>query len=214
MATKKRVMGALPERIDVRDYKFKKTPFRSANYPSHFECPIQTEIKDQGSVGSCVAMATAEILEYHYPETKMSTNFIYGIHYKLYGSRGPGMWLRTRCKVVTKYGDPLYEFCKGNTEVEKVYEIAEKAFCDSEAMVNAKEHKISKYVRVVTTSDIKYSLMEYGPIMGAIMWYDENKFNKQTNILEKGKTLDGGHAIVVRGWTEDGWICQNSWGKN
>ena len=70
---------------------------------------------------------------------------------------------------MTKYGDPIYEFCKGNTEVEKVYEIAEKAFKNPEAMESAKNHRASKYVRVVTSSDIKYALMEYGPIMGAIM---------------------------------------------
>ena len=24
--------------------------------------------------------------------------------------------------------------------------------------------------------------------------------------------FDGNHAIVVYGWSQDGWLCQNSWG--
>ena len=29
-------------------------------------------------------------------------------------------------------------------------------------------------------------------------------------VLERGTVIDGGHAIVVRGWNQEGWICQNS----
>jgi hypothetical protein len=66
------------------------------------------------------------ILEYHAHTTqKLSTNFIYGIRKKLYGSQGQGMQLRHACKIVTDYGDPFEKDCPGNTEVPNVFEIAE-----------------------------------------------------------------------------------------
>ena len=80
--TFKRGLGAKLSPVDIRDYKFDKKCL-SINYPDTFECPIRTEIKDQRLVGYCVAHSMAEILEYHFPEKKMSTNFIYGIHHKL-----------------------------------------------------------------------------------------------------------------------------------
>lgn len=166
--TYKRVMGVLPGKKDIRDYTFKKRVCRAANYPEEYECPIKTAIKDQGFVGSCTAHATAEIMEYHSPDDKLSTNFIYGIHYKLFGTKGPGMYLREAAKIVSKYGDPKYELCPGNNEVDFVYKIAEDAFENEEAMASASEHKITSYAKVSDFDDIKYALMSHGPVLAAV----------------------------------------------
>ena len=211
-ADSERYMGAIPSPVDIRDYKFKKAAVKmmAPAYPAQYECPVKTAIKDQGRVGSCVAHSAAEILEYHYTD-KMSTNFIYGIHYDLYGSDGPGMFPREACRIMHDYGDPEYKLCSGNTEVEEVYSIARKAFADKEVMANSKEHRITKYAKVSSINDIKYALMNYGPVLGAIFWYSDNQI-VGNGILRKGSRLEAGHAIVIRGWDLDGWICQNSWG--
>lgn len=205
-------LGYKKSPIDIRDFTFKKKAVKlmSSAFPAEYECPVKTKVKNQGGVSSCVAHSAAEILEYHNPTKTFSTNFIYGIHKKLYGSNGPGMFLRTAAKIMNDYGDPEYDYCKGNTEIERVYAIANEAFINPEAMENAKQYRISKYARVSSVSDIKYALMNHGPVLGAIMWYADNKLKNY--VLQKGTVFDGGHAIVVRGWNKDGWICQNSWG--
>ena len=207
-------MGAIESPVDIRDYKFKKeVVLMASNYPIYYECPNFTQIKDQGNVGSCVAHATASILEYHYPHTKLSTNFIYGIHKKLYGSDGPGMFSREAARIAHTYGDPIYTLCPGNTEVPDVYAKAEAAFADEKAMEDAKQHRIISFAKVSSINDIKYALMNYGPVLGAMMWYTGNKVDRATGLLTKDGSVDGGHAIMVKGWTDQGWLCQNSWGS-
>lgn len=173
MAETKFVMGALPGKKDIRDYKIKKKVCMAVTYPETYECPNIVKVKNQGPVGSCVAHATSQILEFHEGGTandfpKLSTNFIYGIHYKLFGSKGPGMYLRESANIVAKYGDPREDLCRGNNEVEGVYTIAEKAFNNPEVMESAAKHRISSYARVASPTDIKYALMTYGPILAAI----------------------------------------------
>ena len=208
----KHSLGCLPDKKDIRDYKIKKGLVMALQYPTTFECQKKVKIKDQGSVGSCVAHSTAEILEYHNSnDERLSTNFIYGIHYKLFGSKGPGMYMREACKIAQKYGDPLYDLCRGNTEVDSVYQLAAKAFEKPEVLENASKHRISSYARLVSQNDIKYALMEYGPVLSSITWYEENKVDK-SGVLQQGITPEGGHAIMTYGWNEQGWLCQNSWG--
>lgn len=206
-----RKLGALRDPIDFRDYKFKK---KTISFPIEFSLDCGKNIKDQDSIGSCVAQVTSEILEYFQGNnTQLSTNFIYGIHKKLFGSNGPGMFLREACKIVKDYGDPSEKYCKGNTEVEEVYQLAEDTFNNKEAMEDAQKHTISKYAKVKSDNDIKYALMNYSPILTSIKWYSGNTVNKKTGLLTKGEGYEGLHSIMIYGWNEEGWICQNSWGK-
>lgn len=205
-----RKMGALRSEVDIRDYKFKQAKFMAAVYPETYECPNKMRVRDQGSVGSCVAYSSSSILEYHYGET-MSTNFIYGIHKKLFNSDGPGMFPREACKIIRSYGDPTYKSCPGNDEVPEAYKIAETAYYSPLVMNEASRYRISSYARVSSINDIKYALMHYGPVLGAVIWFSDNKLSP-TNVLLKGTFMDGGHAIVIKGWNSEGWVCQNSWG--
>ena len=206
-------LGCLPEKVDIRDYKIKKKVAMAVEYPETFEAKRGLYIKSQGSVGSCVAHATTEILESHYTNCgKLSTNFLYGIHKKLCGTLGPGMYLRDACKIVKEYGCPSYELCSGNTEVNRVYEIAEKAFDRQEVLEDAAKHRIDSFAKLKTINDIKYALMNYGPVLSSIDWYSQNKV--VDGILIRAGEKDGGHAIMLYGWNEQGWLMQNSWGKS
>ena len=212
--SEKRVMGCLLGKKDIRDYKIKRKVAMSVNYPEAFECEKQRgKIKNQGSVGSCVAHATSEILEYHTNGTqKLATDFIYGIRNKLFGSTGTGMTLRDACKIVKSYGDPQLSYCPTNTEVTAVFKIAESVFTNEEAMEDAKNHRISSYAQLRNDEDIKYALMNYGPVLACVQWFSDYKISVRDGILHKGVKPSGYHAIMIYGWNEEGWLCQNSWG--
>lgn len=205
--------GCLLDKTDIRDYKIAAAAVKAITYPETFECAKIARVKNQGGVGSCTAHATSTILEHHYTgiDAQLSTNFIYGIHNKLFGSEGPGLSLREALKTVLQYGDPEYDYCKGNTEVSKVYGIAEQAFEDPVAMENAAKYKISGYARANNINDVKYALMNYGPVLACISWYNGNTCD-ENGVLTMGDSLNCYHAIVVYGWNEIGWLCQNSWG--
>ena len=200
--------GCLKEKIDIRDYRIKRNVAMAVAFPDTYECPIKVAVKNQGTVGSCVAHATAEILEYHStPGTKLSTNFLYGIH----GSVGPGMYMREAANIVLKYGDPSYELCPGNTEVSDVYKIASDAFNKPGVLESAAEHRLDSYAKLKGINEIKYALVNYGPVLASIEWYSKNKVTK--GVLIRDGEKDGGHAIMLYGWNEQGWLMQNSWGR-
>lgn len=191
-------LGCLPEKKDVRDYKLRRKVAMAAVYPEEYEAKRGPLVKNQGSVGSCVAHATSEILESFHPTVRMSTNFLYGIHKLLYATPGPGMYLRDACKIVLTYGDPEYDICPGNNEVTKVYEIAEEKFYQPGTLENAAKYKIDSFIKLRTDDDIKYGLMNYGPALIAVEWYDGNRLNKEF-VMQKGTKASGGHAMMLYG---------------
>ena len=73
-----RVMGCIPSKKDIRDYKLNKKVCHAVNLPEKFEVE-HSAIKNQGGVGSCVAHSVSEILEQLADnEIKYSTAWIYG----------------------------------------------------------------------------------------------------------------------------------------
>lgn len=216
MSTSLKGFGCLLSPVDLRDYRFSKISVLAEQYPSKYELPMdKTKVKNQRTVGSCVAHALSTILEYHdkYREV-LSTNFIYGIQYRLYLAKGPGMQLRNALKIAKNYGDMTEEHCQGNTEVEEVYDIASKAFNIKEYRENALRYRINSYVKLNSVNDIKFAIMNYGPVLAGVKWYETTVFNNSTKFITSTKM--GGysyHATVIYGWDENGWLCQNSWGK-
>ncbi len=211
------IYGCLPPKTDVRDYKF-ESPSSKANIPTSFKVSSLPRIKNQGSVCSCVAHASSSILEYHANNdgnsAKLSTNFIYGIQKQLCGHEGSGMYLRDACKIVKTYGDMLEEDCKGNKEVPEAHTIAEDAIKDEGKVDRAKEFKINSYVKCKGVNDIKLAIMNYGPVLASVKWYNTFYCN-DNNILSGEQSGDFGyHAIMLYGWDENGFLAQNSWGKS
>lgn len=206
--------GAKKSPIDVRDYKIKCSAVEEL--PDEYSVDVLPKVKNQGSVGSCVAHATSSILEYYDTiaggNSKLSTNFIYGLQKSECGHDGEGMYLRDACKIVCKYGDMLEEDCKGNTEVPDCWEIAEKSLKDTDAKNIAEKFKIKSYFSCNSVDSIKKAIMNYGPVLGMVHWYDSFKPNSY-GVIDTNTVGDRGyHAIMIYGWNEIGFLCQNSWG--
>ena len=207
--------GCNTSKYDSRDYKLKAELVARINLPEEYIIPIDIDVKNQKNICSCVAHATSSILEYHSnPRQKLSTNFIYGIQKELFNNEMEGMCLRDACKIAADYGDMLEEDCPGNTEVPECYAIAESAIADANKLDRASQYRISKYFLCLTNHDIKYALYKHGPVLAAIKWYRTYKVNDKGILVGEHTGTYGGHAVMVYGYNKDGFLCQNSWGKN
>lgn len=208
-------MGCKAPKIDLRDYRLPKAGAVVA-LPSTYICSSSLpKIKNQKSVNSCVAHATSSILEYHdKTEVELSTNFIYGIQKKLFGHSDQGMYLQDACKIAQQYGDMLLSDCQGNDEVPTAHKIAETAFLSEGKLNSAKEFKIDSYYNCNSQFDTKRAIYQHGPVLGSIKWYTNFTVSKSGELVGKLEGDYGYHAIVVYGWNEKGFLCQNSWGTD
>ncbi len=199
---------------DSRDYRLKSGVTSGSNLPESYSCPLLAPVKNQRQVSSCVAHAVSSILEYHaVPYRILSTNFIYGIQKELFNREGKGMILRDACKIAADYGDMVVEDCPGNTEVPDCYSIASSALSDEEKVTRASNFRILKYFLCTSADDIKHALYNYGPVLGSLKWYSDYTVDKNGTLVG-GQSKDFGyHAIMIYGYTPDGFWCQNSWGR-
>lgn len=198
--------GCRVSKVDIRDYKVRAG---AVQLPSKYILSHPQKIKHQGSVNSCVAHAVSSILEYHDKgRHKLSTNFIYGF----YDDNEFGMYLRDACEVVQKYGDMLESECPGNYEKPMAHRIFASQVNDSN-IKNGYPYHVESYFACPTYKDIKYAIYNYGPVLGALRWYDDYEDNNGYITFNKASGM-GHHAIVIYGWDETGFWCQNSWGTS
>jgi C1A family cysteine protease len=201
--------------VDVRDYKIACAS--SEVLPEKFELDLLPNIKNQGSVSSCVAHASSSILEYHElaagRKTKLSTNFIYGIQRFEFAREDTGMFLRDACKIICKYGDMLETDCSGNNEVPKCWDKAEKSLADEDKKTTAEAFRIKSYFSCDSNKAIKKAIMNYGPVLASIKWYDSYQPDLGGVLSTKKSGSSCGHAFMIYGWDEKGFKCQNSWGR-
>lgn len=204
--------GCLPPSTDIRDYKLAKAA-ADIDLPKAYQVDFLPKVKNQLRVSSCVAHTASSILEYHNKgNNNLSTNFIYGIQKSLCGHEGQGMHLRDACKIISKYGDMLENDCPGNDEVPECWPKAEKALSNKENLNKAAKFKISLYFNCKNNEEIKRAIYKYGPVLASVKWY--TNFVCKNGVLEGQKSGNYNyHAIMIYGWNEEGFLCQNSWGN-
>ena len=201
--------GCIPSKKDIRDYKLNKKVCKAENLPEEFSVK-HSKIKNQKSVGSCVAHSVAEVLEQlQADESRYSTAWIYGYRPASY-YQGVGMMTSQALKTTVNVGCLQYTDCPGNFEMPEA-----KTFVNNnleEYKKKAEEDKASTYARLRTYEDIKEAIFKTGkPVVVCIgtngLTIDENF------IAIKPKVIKGGHAVVCYGWNEIGLLIQNSWGE-
>ncbi len=208
-------LGALLPKTDLRDYRLKAA---TAIDTKEFVLTNLPTVKNQGQVGSCVAHASSSIVEwFNQKETseyrELSPGFIYGMQGVEFDRLDRGMYLRDACKILQRYGDCLKSTVNFNIEMPECYNRLKNIINDdiySEAAIG----KVKSYARCGSNNDIKYALMNYGPVLMSIKWYNGSKIIDANGTIEFNKDTDYGyHGIMVYGFNETGWLCQNSWGK-
>lgn len=203
----KRKYGALLSPTDLRD-------FRVASSVTNVELPEEfrlnsTTIKDQGAVNSCVAHTLSEMLENRYKKN-YSTGWIYGYRPEGY-YQGYGMYTRDALKTLNKVG--AVENDKFNYNIEMI-EAKVKVDQDIDLLEEeASNLKIKAYARLYTEREIKSWLyIKNTPVPIAIA--TENLVLDENAIIQIPKIYpNSGHAILIIGWNNTGFIIQNSWRK-
>lgn len=207
-------LGAIESDPDIRDYRIDGATVKEVKptFPEEFELDMPS-VKNQGSVGSCVAHSLSTVIEYynkkqHNEDTEMSVGYIYGNRDAL-GHQGAGMITRQAIANVCAEGDVPNTLFPFNEEVPGIIEKvkAEKNNLDQSAL----PFKFTSYFKVKTVDEIKTALMKGCPIVFAITWYKGMKV-KNGVLTSDFKEKDGGHCMVIYGWDERGWKFQNSWG--
>ena len=207
------MFGALAPKVDKRDYR---VAAGASQFPESWQIDYKPAIKNQYQVNSCVAHALSSILEYfNYKELgskeKLSTDFIYGMQGVQYGRKEQGMYLRDACRIAKNYGDCYAATIGTNTEQPSCTELLEGKLTDK-VYAEARSSRVQSYAACNSESAIKHALMNYGPLLGSIKWYNKNEI--KDGVIYMDKTSDyGHHAIMIYGWNEKGFLCQNSWGR-
>lgn len=210
MKVEERFFTNLVSPFDVRDYKIATT---TEELPTSFQLAGVT-VKNQGSTGSCVAHACSSLVEYfnktqQETNTVFSTEFIYG--YRPFGYYvGEGMYIRDALKTLQKLGDCPLSDLRGNNDCEKAMENVEAKLDELKEV--AYPHRISTYMKVSSEREIKEALYKYGYVIFSMNWHKDYKLKDGVYTYSSDETR-GGHALVIYGWDERGWLVQNSWGK-
>lgn len=203
--------GVIPSPHDYRDYPVAKVIPMGA-YPEEF-IPELTKIKNQGSVGACVAFALSTIKEFQECKektfyTEYSANFIYGNRAET-DYQGEGMYPREALKRLLDYG-----VCKESLMPGIWNYPAQKKLFTEEIYKDALPQKIKTYAAINTVEEVKNAVYFNGPVLIAIPVYNSFCNCKGDLALPVlSEQIQGYHAIVIIGYTKERYIIQNSWGQ-
>ena len=205
--------GAIFSGYDARDYKLIYTA-STADFPSEFELEMR-RIKNQGSVGSCVAHSLSSIIEYYNfnqtgDDSEMSVGYIYG-NRKTSDYKSEGMIMRDALEAFRKYGNVRKELFPYNEEVPKMIMLFDRQH--KHLHKDAYPNRISQYARVTSPNAIKASLMAGNPVLMAMIWYGDMEVKDGVLVTDE-YYYEGGHCMFIYGWDERGWKVQNSWGED
>ena len=203
--------GAIPSPIDIRDYKGVCVA-TATSFPDEFELPMP-KVKNQGSIGSCVAHALATTIEYFNSiqgETSdnISVGFIYGNRSEKDHS-GRGMIVAEALNRVTKCGSVTTSKFNKHVEVPEMVELVKDKIMD--LLPDAYPNRFTSYFRINNQDAVKACLMEQKPVIFVMKWYSDIKVVNGVLTTNLEPTTSS-HAMVIYGWNSKGWKIQNSWG--
>ena len=201
---------------DSRDWKYAKV---SQEIPSSLDYrPELQTVRNQGSQGACYAFSAACVKEWQDKKDYglnewLAPQYIYN-HRDYWNDNKQegddinedyGMFGRDVMRILKNIGVCLESEYPYLSSTEKHNEINKKI------KENALKHKISGYARVDSINSLKMSLFENGPCLITFPVY-----NYGSELWKKLNTGDkdlGGHAMSIVGYTDQGFIIRNSWGK-
>ena len=179
--------------------------------PEEFKLEPKT-IKNQGSVSSCVAHSLSSYLELSDSNNIVySTGWIYG--YRPVGYyQGEGMYMREAIKTLQQQGSVENKDFDYNIEMKEAKYRVEENLSLLETL--AAEHKVESYARLYSDQEIKsWIFTKHCPVPMSIAT-DNIKLDSNNIIQIPTAKPYCGHAMLIIGWNEFGFIVQNSWGED
>lgn len=209
----KRAFGAIYSGVDVRDYKM-VCESGAQDFPNEFALKT-VRIKNQGTVGSCVAHALSSIVEYYNciqcdDSTEMSTGYIYGNRSNS-RHKDAGMVIRDALGIVQKYGDVPKHYFPENIETPEAIALFQRR--EPRLYTIGRPNRISKYCRIWNANEAKRALYAGIPLLMAMDWYADMSVVDGV-LTTQYRSCEGGHCMFIYGWEERGWRVQNSWGED
>lgn len=167
---------------------------------------VVSEVKNQGSCGSCWAFAivaaleSAEVLQQGKQVRDLSEQHMVSCDRYSYGCNG-GFMSSADFLVRTGVTDePSFPYTARNSRCKSGLDI---------------KSKVTKYLLIEkpNVSKIKTALVNNGPLFVTVMaggsgW--NGSTDKVTSCRKRGTT---NHMVLITGYDENGWIIKNSWGK-
>lgn len=223
-------LNALPDSIDIRDWIYQ--PSLLPVPPVLVNCSRVPEILDQGQEGACTGFALAAVANYLLHNQgqvrRVSPRMLYemarrydewpGEWYEGSSARGAMKgWLRHGVAQRTLWGDRQ----KGTKPMTQAV-VRDAMKCPGGAYYRVNHRQVRDMHAALAEVGILYATLmvhdgwfQPGPGNATISYLDggKKKSLKLPIITRKGRA-DGGHAIAIVGYAEQGFIIQNSWGTD
>ena len=224
--TNQRKLDAFPDRIDLRDWYYQPT---LAPLPNELvNCHNVPEILDQGMEGACTGFALAGTINYllaqHKLKRRVSPRMLYEMarcYDEWPGEKYEGSSARGAMKGWARHGVcqqsqwPDYEHGRGYL-TDSISKEAISTPCGAYYRVKHKEVR-----------DVHAALNEVGIVYCTLMVHDgwekpgpvsiitgQGKNKRALPVISRKGRADSGHAVTLVGYTSQGFIVQNSWGKD
>jgi len=223
-------LNALPDSIDIRDFVYQ--PSLLPVPPVLVNCARVPEILDQGQEGACTGFALAAVANFllhnQGQNRRVSPRMLYemarrydewpGEWYEGSSARGAMKgWLRHGVAQRTLWGDK-----QTGTKPMTQAVVRDAMKCPGGAYYRVNHRQVRDMHAALAEVGILYATLmvhdgwfEPGPGATTIGYLDggKKKTLKLPIITRRGRA-DGGHAIAIVGYAEQGFIIQNSWGPS
>ena len=223
----RRVKDAQPDRIDVRDWFYK--PTLSPLPDELVNCGRVPAVLDQGSEGACTGFALAAVINFHLAarkvERRVSPQMIYSLarrYDEWPGEDYEGSSARGAMKGWVAHG--VCEHDSWSTQSDR--SLSEKLAKEAARTPGGAYYRVSHrnlrdlHAALAETGILYMTLMVHagwdkpGPSTRAVQFTQQGKPRslRLPVIARRGRAEDG-HAVAIVGYTSEGFIIQNSWGR-
>jgi hypothetical protein len=227
-AARKASLNAMPDSIDIRDWIYQ--PSLLPVPPRLVNCGRVPEILDQGQEGACTGFALAAVANFllhnQGRERRVSPRMLYelarrydewpGEWYEGSSARGAMKgWVRHGVAQRSLWPDERHG---ANHMTQAVVQDAMQ--CPGGAYYRVNHRQVRDMHSALTEVGVLYATlmvhdgwMEPGPNTIALTFLQgSRKATLKLPVITRKGRADSGHAIAIVGYTEQGFIIQNSWG--
>lgn len=175
-----------------------------------------TDIKDQGSCGSCVAFGVCAVMEgtlrvqLDDPDRviDLSEAHLFYCHGRAQGRRCDNGWIPDAalqtCQDVGIVDEACYPYTAGDQDCT--------GRCSN---WQQRLHKVTRFHTLASPADMKTWISTKGPLTACFIVYGDFRYYKSGVYRHVSGEQLGGHCVSIVGYddAERCWICKNSWGS-